>query len=210
MASRSADRAGPPPTRHGQPFGLVTSALQKAIRRGDEETALRAAAELDQSGFTAYVWFRLMTIASEDVGLADSNVIVQVNSLHDAAMKAQQRPRGDGTLHLMHAVLAVVRAPKSRIVDHAVLAMYRDPQPTAIPDVAFDKHTREGRQRGRGWEHFWEEGALLVDQATGELSHAPVLVDRYRNRAIAACGGEPAQNPNTEPSGQLRQGEESR
>lgn len=149
-------RTGPPPTRHGQPVALVASALQKACRRGDEDTALRAAAELDQSGFTAYVWYRLLTIASEDVGLADLNVIVQVNALHEVALKARERRGGDGTLHLMHAVLAVVRAPKSRIVDHALLAMYRDPQPTAIQDVAYDKHTREGRRRGRGWTHFWE------------------------------------------------------
>ena len=32
-----------------------------------------------------------------------------------------------------------------------------------IPDEAFDVHTKEGRKRGRRWEHFVEESGKLVD-----------------------------------------------
>jgi hypothetical protein len=168
-------------------------------------------AELDSSGFTAYAWFRLLTIASEDVGLADSNVAVEVNALHDAALKAQQRRGGNGTMQLIHATLVLVRAPKSRIVDHALTAMYGDQQPTPIADVAIDKHTPEGRQRGRGWEHWWSEATLLADRATGELTYAPHLPDPYRERAMALRGGQadPAQN-RLSPPGQLSMREEDR
>src|ERR1019366_494517 len=60
-----------------------TSAMQKCIRRGLEEEALFWATELDLEGYGAYVWKRLQIIASEDIGLADSNVCVQVRALYE-------------------------------------------------------------------------------------------------------------------------------
>src|ERR1017187_10937004 len=60
-----------------------TSAMQKCIRRGLEEEALFWATELDQAGYGAYVWKRLQIIASEDIGLADSNVCIQVRALYE-------------------------------------------------------------------------------------------------------------------------------
>jgi replication-associated recombination protein RarA len=67
-------------TPNGHACGEVTSALQKAIRRGDERAALYWMSELDLAGYGGYCWKRLRLIASEDCGLADSNVAVQVRS----------------------------------------------------------------------------------------------------------------------------------
>jgi hypothetical protein len=33
-----------------------------------------------------------------------------------------------------------------------------------IPDYAYDRHTFEGKKKGRGWDHFFKEGALLVNE----------------------------------------------
>ncbi len=53
---------------------IALSALQKAIRRGEEELALRAAMNLMIGGPHA-IWRRLGIIAFEDVGVANIDVV---------------------------------------------------------------------------------------------------------------------------------------
>jgi len=66
----------------------------------------------------------------------------------------------------VQAVLDVARAPKSRLVDHALIVMYEGNRPARpIPDFALDKHTARGRAAKRSWKHFWEEGARLENRA---------------------------------------------
>jgi replication-associated recombination protein RarA len=105
----------------------VTSAMQKSIRRGLEEEALSWATELDIARYGAYVWKRLRIIASEDIGLADPNVAVQLRVLYENWIE-QRKKKEDYSLaerlFLVHAVLLCVRAKKSRIVDTALITMY--------------------------------------------------------------------------------------
>jgi len=63
-------------TKIGYVLGEVVSALQKSIRRGDEEGALYWSLELSESSFGQYLWRRLLIIASEDIGLADPLALV--------------------------------------------------------------------------------------------------------------------------------------
>src|SRR5438552_2708705 len=113
-------------TPGGYKCGEVASALQKEIRRGDEEAALHWASELDLAGFANYAWKRLRIIASEDVGVADSNVAVQVRALYEEwkemskAVKEQSHA-GFYRVFLVHAVVLLARAPKSRLLDHALM-----------------------------------------------------------------------------------------
>jgi replication-associated recombination protein RarA len=53
---------------------VAMSALQKAIRRGDEELALRAAMTLRIEGPHA-IWRRLGIIAFEDIGVGNIDVV---------------------------------------------------------------------------------------------------------------------------------------
>jgi hypothetical protein len=69
----------------------VTSALQKAVRRGHEDEAVFWASELDLAGFGNYVWKRLRVIASEDVGLADTNVAIAVRVLYEKGDRPAMR-----------------------------------------------------------------------------------------------------------------------
>jgi replication-associated recombination protein RarA len=170
----------------------VVSALQKALRRGLQDEALFWSTELDTSGLGEWCWRRLRVIASEDVGLAEPGLAAEVRALYENWRDAKG-PRGDtsqGQLFLVHAVLLLARAQKSRIVDHALIVHYRMAEEGIrdrdIPDVALDKHTLAGKKRGRGWPHFWRKGTLLADRETGELSEAPTLPDHYRERAEAA------------------------
>ena len=161
-----------------------TSALQKCIRRGLEEEALFWASELDLAGYGAYVWKRLRIIASEDIGLADPNLCVQVRALYENWI--EQRKKKDARhlperLFLIHAVLLCVRARKSRMVDHVLVAMYEGERPKRdIPDFALDMHTIKGHKLGRGVDHFFTEGAKIENV---DLS---LLPDRYFKRAWKA------------------------
>jgi replication-associated recombination protein RarA len=53
-------------TKRGYEFGEVSSAMQKAIRRGDTRLAGYWALELWASGYGNYVWKRLLTVSAED------------------------------------------------------------------------------------------------------------------------------------------------
>jgi hypothetical protein len=69
---------------------------------------------------------------------------------------------GSDGLFLLHAVIVLARAKKSRLVDHAFMVVYEgERKPLEVPDVALDRHTRRGREMGRGLDHFFEEGAKL-------------------------------------------------
>jgi replication-associated recombination protein RarA len=186
------DRSGPPPTFRGYLFAEVASAMQKSIRRRDEEGALFWSVELDRSGYGEYVWRRLRLICSEDVGLAEPLLPAVIRSLYENwtdARKKRDDKQESWRLFLIHAVLLLSRARKSRVVDHALIHFYNDNTVRPIPDIARDKHTVAGRQLGRSRSHFFDEASLLADPETGELSEAPTLPDRYRDRARKAIGG---------------------
>jgi hypothetical protein len=146
----------------------VTSALQKAIRRGDERGALFWASELDLAGYANYVWKRLRIIASEDVGLADVDAVIAVRVLYENWQEARKaKDEGAMPLFLAHAVCLLARAAKSGIAVHAVMAFWmgdRDAIRVEIPDHALDRHTARGREMGRGKRHFLEEAGRLENE----------------------------------------------
>jgi|HubBroStandDraft_2_1064218.scaffolds.fasta_scaffold02473_2 replication-associated recombination protein RarA len=172
-------KAFPWPTVGGHDFYEVYSALQKSIRRSDEEEALYWAAELDLSDYGSHLWSRLRIIASEDVGLADPMATVQVHVLHENWKDAKGKKGDPERLFIVHAVVLLARAKKQRLVDHATCVAYNDRQPRRIPDHALDKHTTRGRALGRGVEHFLDEGAQLI--ARNEFDGD----DPYAERAAA-------------------------
>jgi replication-associated recombination protein RarA len=146
--------------------------MQKCIRRGLERDALFWVTELDRSNYGEYVWKRLRIIASEDVGVADPQTVVLVRVLYDNwrdQRKKDDTKHAPERLFLVHAVLALCRAAKSRSVDHALVVNYEGPRPPReIPDFALDKHTGRGRARQRGWRHWWEEGCELAQSPGGD------------------------------------------
>jgi hypothetical protein len=180
-------------TKNGyDPFDLF-SALQKSIRRCDEEGALWWAVELWNSNLAAHAWSRLRVIAVEDVGLANPDAIGQVYNLREIWKSRKNDP--DARLYYVMAVLLLVRSPKSRLVDNALIANFdstngkrkivrehhpipeldeveritaeqfklEDRKYREVPDEFLDKHTKRGRALGRGNEHFFDVGAKLVN-----------------------------------------------
>jgi replication-associated recombination protein RarA len=163
-----------------------TSAMQKCIRRGLEEEALFWATELDQAGYGAYVWKRLQIIASEDIGLADSNVCIQVRALYEDWVEQRknapkERRNVAGRIFLVHAILICARAKKSRMVDTALITMYESERPQReVPDFALDMHTAKGRSAQRGVDHFFKVGAAVKN------AERSLLPDPYLKRAWQA------------------------
>ena len=152
-------------TRNGYAFDEVASALQKEIRRGNEEHAYFWARELE-TRYYKYLWKRLTIIASEDIGTANDQAVVVINSLRDNYFFLRENTKKELDVDmniLSHAILYLCRSPKSREADQFLLVMEADyrkhlgmlePKKMEIPDYALDKHTKRGRQMKRGWEHF--------------------------------------------------------
>jgi len=152
-------------TRNGYALEEVISALQKEIRRGNEEQAHYWALELTPK-FEVYLWRRLCIIANEDVGLANPQLLALVPV--QRALYFDLRENGNGKsgcrLVLANTILALCRSPKSRLADVFNCAVEQDKfkgEKRPIPDYALDKHTARGRALGRGFEHWREEGVQL-------------------------------------------------
>lgn len=154
-----------PPTRRGYAPHEVVSALQKAIRRSDPEQSVYWAVELYESGYANWLWKRLRTICSEDIGPADRYLPAQIAALNEWSDK--ERPKGGGGMEMVHAVLLMASAEKSRVACWTVIGMTGNDAPRfEIPDEALDQHTRRGRQMKRSRRHFVDEAQKLIPPKT--------------------------------------------
>lgn len=148
-------------TAGGISLDEAASALQKSIRRGMELEALFFAQELE-SRFANFLWKRLLVIAHEDVGIANPTAVPFVRACYNDYRLFIDEFNEHNGLALVNAVLYLCRSPKSRIADHLYSIIYMSPITFDVPDFAFDKHTRRGKAMGRGMDHFYEVGAVVV------------------------------------------------
>ena len=171
-------------TDKGYELAEVISALQKDIRRGDEEAAMYWAMVLLPK-FEAYFWNRLVIIAHEDIGLANPDVLVLAQTCKTTYFELRERGDSGVRLVVANAVLAMCRSPKSRLADYFQCAVIQDMESglvkREIPDYALDKHTNRGKALGRGLEHWAEEGCKLAPE-----SKDPLCTDTgsYQRRAM--------------------------
>lgn len=161
-------------TRKDYDFYECSSAFQKSIRRCKERDALFFGFELYASGYSKYAWKRMLLMASEDIGIADDGVAIKLNALYNNWKMIMDNGGSHGQeVIFIHAIMALSRAKKSRICDHAkIYAMITGENPE-IPDYALDNHTRRGKQMGRGLDYFMEEGTVLENQLE--------IDDEYKN-----------------------------
>ena len=113
LAQQILEQPGPQPNYSPLPISrpLAKALLQKAIRRGEEQLAQRAAATLlaiAPDGF----WRRAVIIAAEDIGVAD----VEVVGLVTAAARAGKRWRAQlGGEHVVgHFIVSLMVASDRR------------------------------------------------------------------------------------------------
>ena len=159
-------------------FSEVSSAMQKAVRRGDTQLAGYWALELWASGFGNYVWKRLLTVSAEDCW----GIITQeVKTLHESYLVINENVparKAKGRIFISKAVILLSIAKKSRDADHLQNFVYDqqaglDPatltdeleqagEYVPIPDYAYDCHTPQGKKAGKTKAEFFkaEQDAL--------------------------------------------------
>lgn len=165
--------AGMMKTKRGYELGPVVSAMQKAIRRGDERLAGYFAMEMFESGFEEYAWRRMLTISAEDCA---GCMTQEIKALYDSAALVKRARKKPERIFLAKAAVLLAAAAKSRDADHMSCLMYDAHKPSEaevrralakvekaredrldIPGYAFDCHTREGRAAGKTRQHFFVE-----------------------------------------------------
>ena len=131
-------------TQRGYDFYLVSSSLQKAIRRGDVRCAGYFALELFPK-YSEYCWKRLLTVSAED---CYGPITKEIMALYEGFKIVNKGKRGDqlgGRIFISKAVILLCTQPHSR--DENI----------PIPDYAYDVHTRQGKMKGKTKADFFIE-----------------------------------------------------
>ena len=157
-------------TVSGYDFFEVSSAMQKAIRRGDARVASFFALELWHSNYRDYVWKRLFTISAEDCHGLITKEIEALWQGHELVNKNATDEKAKGRIFVSKAVILLCECRKNRDADHLQNFVYDRKEvdverwiedvrayPIAIPAYTFDVHTRKGKKRGRTKEEFFRE-----------------------------------------------------
>lgn len=155
-------------TKNGYSFFDCASAMQKGIRRCDVPVAGFFALELWESGFTDYVWKRLLTISAEDCYGIITGEIESLYRSHEFVRKGKKEPKG--RIFVSKAVILLCYVRKNRDADHLQNFIYdqrlidiakwledsqKDPIP--VPEYTFDVHTKKGRSMGKTKAEFFRE-----------------------------------------------------
>ena len=169
----------------------VSSLLQKAVRRSDEEVAAWAAWELARSGYAWNLWDRLNLYVVEDLRAGDE-VALTIERYEELATERWEPDAWKGRLCAVHAALAAARARSTReasnadayfgaVADIRAEARERgeepahdfpvgDLDPDGEFDAVFDGHTGEGSKRGRGTRFFKTHGGRVGPEGEDEQS----------------------------------------
>ena len=132
--------------------------------------------------------------------MADPGLAAEIAALHQTYLDLR-RNKGDRQkpwrLMVIHAVLAIARAPKSRLCDWTLIHAYSDhAEPREIPDVARDRHTAAGRRMGRGWDHVFDEATRLepwAEQPVEAEARAAAYEALTQGEVLGEHEPEPAQ-----------------
>ena len=169
----------------------VSSLLQKAVRRSDEEVAAWAAWELARSGYAWNLWDRLNLYVVEDLR-AGHEVALTIERYEELATNRWDEAGWEGRLCAIHAALAAARAPSTReaanadeyfrkVADERAAARNSDEapavefpvgdlEPDGTFDLIFDGHTCEGSRLGRGKRFFKTRGARVGSRGEDDQS----------------------------------------
>ena len=178
--------------RAGEEHYNIISALHKSIRNSDADAGLYWLARMLEAGEDPlYVARRLVRFASEDVGMADPQALVQ-------AMAAQQAVHfvgmPEGALALAQLVVYLAAAPKSNALYVAygeaaqdALQTRAEPVPLWIRNAPTRLMKQLGYGKGYRYAHDEEEGVSGMDCLPGEPEGAAVL-SAGRPRGGGAAG----------------------
>ncbi|MBV6621465.1 MAG: AAA family ATPase [Rivularia sp. (in: Bacteria)] len=179
------------------------SAYIKSIRGSDADAALYWLAKMIYAGENPrFIFRRLLIQASEDIGLADSQAIVIVNSCAQAFDRVGMP---EGRYHLAQATLYLANAPKSNSVMgfFDALSFVEKEKEKEIPN-----HLKDANRDSKGFGHgagylyphayrdHWVEQQYLPQSLQGQVFYQPadvgeealikIQVERRREAQLAA------------------------
>jgi putative ATPase len=145
----------------------VISAFIKSIRGSDADAGLYWLARMLEAGEDArFVARRLVILASEDIGMADSTSLLVAEA---AARAVEYVGLPEAQLNLAHAVVHLATAPKSNRVIVALGRAFEDARAAgsgAVPAHLRDSHYRGAASlgHGAGYRYPHDEDSAWVDQ----------------------------------------------
>lgn len=178
---QSLDRAAVRYDRDGDQHYDVVSAFIKSVRGSDVDAALHYLARMLVAGEDPrFVARRLMILASEDIGMADSNaLLVAVAAAQTVALIGMP----EAQLTLAHATVHLATAPKSNAVTTALGAAMGDIKagkaglvPPHLRDGHYSGAAALGNAQGYRYSHDDPDGVVAQQYPPDEL----VGVDYYR------------------------------
>lgn len=165
-------------TKSGHDFYVVSSLLQKSIRRGDYKRASYACSEL-YDGYYNYVWNRLLVISAED---CKAPITKEIIALWEADDKVNKKKKGyeRTKIFVSKALVILLECVKGREADFVEGCLMREKNPEMrndpafnqewdainfdvvkvpegeemFPDYVFDPHTLKGKQIGRNFQNY--------------------------------------------------------
>lgn len=178
---QSLDKAAVRYDRDGDQHYDVISAFIKSVRGSDVDAALHYLARMLVAGEDPrFIARRLMILASEDVGMADSNALrVAVAAAQTVALIGMP----EAQLTLAHCTIYLASAPKSNAVTTALAAAMDDIRsgkaglvPTHLRDGHYSGAAALGNAQGYRYSHDDPDGVVAQQYPPDEL----VGVDYYR------------------------------
>jgi putative ATPase len=115
--------------KRGEEFYNLISALHKSMRGSDANASLYWLARMLEGGADPlYVARRVLRFASEDIGMANSEALVQANAAYDACHKIGFP---ECSVHLAQAVVYCAKSAKSNLLYRAYGAAAEDARATS-------------------------------------------------------------------------------
>jgi putative ATPase len=166
-AETAVDQAAVRYDRQGDQHYDVISAFIKSVRGSDADAALHYLARMLEAGEDPrFIARRLMILASEDIGLADSTALQTAVA---AAQTVQLVGLPEAQLTLAHATIALAVAPKSNAVTTAIGAAIADVKSGRIgqvPSHLRDSHYGGAKKlgHGKGYKYAHDEPFGIAEQ----------------------------------------------
>ena len=162
--------------KKGEEFYNLISALHKSMRGSDANAALYWLARMLEGGADPlYVARRVLRFASEDIGMANSEAMIQANAAYDACHKIGMP---ECTVHLAQAVVYCAKSKKSNLLYTAYQKAAEDAKATShlgVPLHLRNAPTRFMKDIGYGKDYKYtpnfEGEDAKQDYLPGELKN---------------------------------------
>lgn len=161
--------------KKGEEFYNIISALHKSMRGSDANAALYWMARMLEGGVDPlYVARRVLRFASEDIGMANSEAMVQANTAYDACHKLGMP---ECSVHLAQAVVYCAKSKKSNLLYSAYGKAAQDAKNTSnlgVPVHLRNAPTKFMKEIGYGKDYKYNpdfEGEVDQEYLPKELKN---------------------------------------